>query len=191
MNEFRKLKTSSLAGIKAIDRPQHCTALNLDSPASEVLTDFSRETPLMLEQSTAIDEARALMEKTHVKLKLVIDASEAFSGVVSLSDLLSVKVMQAMNRTGLKREDLTVGEVMTRKDALHAIDIACINGARIGDLLATMRTYGDQHVLVVDSKRQCICGLVSANDIARNMNIPIHINERANSFAQIYDAVRH
>ncbi len=53
-----------------------------------------------------------------------------------------------------------------------------------------MKTYGDQHVLIVDNKRGSICGLVSANDITRNMNIPIFISERANSFSQIYDHMK-
>ena len=191
MTQFRKLKAQSLADINSIDSPQHSTHIDLDSPASEVLTDFSKQTPLMLEQGTTIDEAQALMKKTHVKLKLVIDSNESFRGVLSLSDLVSVKVMRAMEVTGLRREDLTVADVMTHKDAIHAIDISDVKSAKIGDLLATMKTYGDQHVLIVDNNRGAICGLVSANDIARNLNIPIFINERANSFSQIYDAVKH
>jgi hypothetical protein len=51
MTQFRKLKTQSLVNILTIDRPQHSTHIDLDSPASEVLTDFSKQIPLMLEQS--------------------------------------------------------------------------------------------------------------------------------------------
>lgn len=72
MTQFRKLKTQSLVNILTIDRPQHSTHIDLDSPASEVLTDFSKQIPLMLEQSTTIDEAQALMKKAHVKFKLAI-----------------------------------------------------------------------------------------------------------------------
>ncbi len=73
MTQFRKLKTQSMVNIHTIDRPQHNTHIDIDSPASEVLTEFSKQIPLMLEQSATIDEAQALMKKAHVKLKLVID----------------------------------------------------------------------------------------------------------------------
>ncbi|MFT4769050.1 MAG: CBS domain-containing protein [Glaciecola sp.] len=190
MSEFKHLKTVPLATISRIQRPQVNVPVTVSSPATAVLTDFSLQQPLVLEHTTTIDEAEALMKKTHVRLKLVVDARDAFKGVVSLADLLSVKVMQAVKRTGVERSELTVESVMTKKDAMLAVDIASLKAAKIGDLLLTMQSFGDQHVLVVDGVDGSIRGLVSASDIARRLNIPVTINERANSLAQIYQAVR-
>lgn len=190
MNEFRELPTKAINDISLIQRPLARAEITFDDPASEVLTDFEKQMPLMLEQSTTVDEARELMRKSHEKLKLVIDSQESFRGVISLSDLLSHKVMSATEKTGLPRRDLSVAHVMTPRSALHAIDIADFTNARVGDVLATMKKYGDQHMLVVDMRQRCIRGIASADEIARRMRIPNDISERANSFSDIYTAVR-
>jgi len=190
MNTFKVLKTLSLADISTIERPTDNEHLNLNSPAYEVFTDFNQHIPLMLEQSTSVNDAIALMKRTHVKLKLVIDSRESFRGVISLADLLSVRVMRAAQETGLSRNDLTVAQVMTRREALHAININDLASSRIGDLLATMKNFGDQHVLVVDPGKGSIRGMISASDIARRLHIPVSINARANSFSEVYQAIR-
>lgn len=190
MKTFKILKTLSLADISTIERPADNEHLNLESPACEVFTDFNQHIPLMLEQSTSVNDAIDLMKRTHVKLKLVIDSRESFRGVISLADLLSVRVMRAAQETGLSRDDLTVAQVMTRRENLHAINIDDMAASRIGDLLATMQTFGDQHVLVVDPRKGSIRGMISATDIARSLHIPVSINARANSFSEVYQAIR-
>ena len=190
MSGFKVLNTVSVATIENIEQPVSDTLLNLQSPATEVFTDFSKNNPLMLEQSTPIKEALEMMKRSHVKLKLVIDSQESFRGIVSLADLLSVKTMQASQATRLHRDDLTVADIMTRRKDLHAIRYDGLASAKVGDLLATMKSFGDQHVLVVDTDKNSIRGLISARDIARRLHIPVSINARANSFAEVYQAIK-
>lgn len=190
MQSSKVLQTRSLDPVRDIQRPPESTVAGLQSPATEIFTDFTRQSPLMLEQSTSTDEAWHLMKKTHVKLQLVIDAQEEFRGVISLEDLVSVKVIEAMERTGLRRSELTVAHVMTPKSRLHAIDFDDFTHATVGDIIATLKKGGEQHVLVVDSRQNSIRGIVSANDIARRMHLPVVICERANSFSDIYRVVR-
>ncbi len=189
MSTFHKLATVALADIELIDRPDRDKNLDLDSPALEVFTDFTERTPLMLEQSTPIDEAIETMRRTHSKQKLVIDAKECFRGIISMADLVSVKVTRASEATGLKRGDLTVSHVMTGRQKIHAIDLRALGSARIGDILVTMESFGDQHVLVIDSDKRSVRGIISATDIARGLHVPINISARANSFADIYRAI--
>lgn len=190
MNKYKRLSTLTVTGFEDIERPEHEREHDPDSPATDVLTDFLLARPLMIEQSTPLSTAREMMKRAHVRLKLVIDRDENFKGLISLQDLLSVRVMQATERTGLNLAELTVADVMTPRARLHAIDIRDIQHAAIGDLLVTMKSFGDQHVLVVDSSRQRIRGIVSSSDIARTLHVPVDISERACSFAEIYEAVR-
>lgn len=190
MSRYRNLSTVALTQFDTIERPDHSRALTLDYPALEVFTDFRVQQPLMLEQTTPLEEAIELMKRTHEKLKLVIDAGETFRGVISLADLLSVKVLRASQATGLHRRDLTVAEVMTPREALHAVDYRDLAGARIGDLLTTMKNVGDSYILVVESDRRSIRGVLAASDIARGLQIPLHIGARANTFSDIYRVAR-
>ena len=190
MNEYKRLATLPVTDFEEIESPEDGREHDANSPATDVLTDFLRARPLMIEQNTDLETAREMMKRAHVRLKLVIDRHEHFKGLISLLDLLSVRVMQAAERTGLRPAELTVADVMTPRARLHAIDIRQIEHATIGDLLLTMQSYGDQHVLVVDSARQRIRGIVSSSDIARILHVPVDIAERACSFAEIYAAVR-
>ncbi len=190
MNSFRVLRTSSLAEIDTIQHPEDKEHLSLDSPALEVFTDFEQHMPLMLEETASVDEAIETMRRTHVKLKLIIDSREAFRGVITLADLMSVKVMQAAESTGLSRSELSVAQVMTPRSDLHAICVEDLTTAKIGDILATMKTFGDQHVLVLDRARRSIRGIISARDIARALHIPVSIDAKANSFSEVYHAIR-
>ena len=186
---FKEIPTISTISTSLIEQPADHRALSLHSRATEVFTDFAVQQPQMIEQSTSIDDAGELMRKTHVKLKLVIDSREIFRGVITLEDLMSAKVIREMENWRLARHEMTVGQVMTPRNALRAIDRVDFAAATIGDVLATMKKYGEQHVLVVDTKRGSIRGIVSASDIARRMHVPIVISERANSFSDICKAV--
>lgn len=186
---FKELQTVSTAAIRHIEQPADSAEPSLHTLATEVLTDFSKQHPLMLEQNTSIDEAIEIMNKTHVSMKLVIDRQETFRGLITLGDLLSAKVIKGMEHGRLRRHELTVTQVMTPRSELQAIENRIFATATIGDVLATMKKYGVQHVLVVDSPRGSVRGLVSASDIARRMHVPIVINERANSFSDICRAV--
>ena len=189
MSVFKELRTVSTAAIKEIQQPIDAVQANMHSHATEIFTDFTLQSPLVLEQATTIASAREMMKRTHVKLKLVIDSHDAFRGVITLDDLMSAKVMKAMERSGLTLQELTVEHVMTPRSALHAIESRDFAMASIGDVLATMKKFGEQHVLVVDSQLGVVRGIVSANDIARKIHIPIVISERANSFSDIYRAI--
>jgi CBS domain-containing protein len=186
---FKELPTVSTAAIRQIEQPSTTVTPSMHSLAKEVFTDFTMQTPMMLEQHTGIDDAREMMRRTHSRLKLVIDAQETFRGVIALEDLVSAKVMTEMKNHGLRRHELTVAHVMTPRSALRAVDSRDFATATIGDVLATMKKYGEQHVLVVDIQRGAIRGIVSASDIARKMHVPITISERANTFSDIYRAV--
>lgn len=144
MNKYKRLSTLTVTGFEDIERPEHEREHDPDSPATDVLTDFLLARPLMIEQSTPLSTAREMMKRAHVRLKLVIDRDENFKGLISLQDLLSVRVMQATERTGLNLAELTVADVMTPRARLHAIDIRDIQHAAIGDLLVTMKSFGDQ-----------------------------------------------
>jgi CBS domain-containing protein len=189
MPVFKELNPIATNSIQGIQRPAETRVLSLHSPAIEVFTDFAHEKPLMLEQNTPIDDARGMMKRTHIKLFLVINSQEQFRGVITLDDLVSEKVMMEMGHYQLRRNELTVEQVMTPKSRLRAISFNELQLGNVGDVLETMQKSGERHVLVVDTQSFSIRGIVSAHSIARMMHVPIVISERAVSFSDICKAV--
>jgi DeoR family transcriptional regulator, catabolite repression regulator len=190
MKPFRTLDTFDMTSVYTIQTPEDKSHIHLEDTAMLVFTDFMKYQPRMLEESASVDEALAMMRKTHVRMNLVIDKEEHFKGIISLLDLQSSKVMSASTKLGLARDDLSVREVMLPKEKLHALTMSELRKASIGDVVKTMQYYGDQHALVVDdTDGQVLRGIVSASDIARALHIPLLIGDRANSFADIYRAL--
>jgi CBS domain containing-hemolysin-like protein len=175
--------------IREIQRPSTIVDLSLCSPAMDILTDFTRQQPMMLEQNTSVDQAREIMRRTHAKTFLVIDAEESFRGVISLDDLESEKVLTRMCLSRLRRDELSVEFVMTPRSRLHAIDFKKLQTATVGDVLAWMKEYGEHHMIVVETHSDSIRGVVSAYTIARKMHTPLVINERAVLFSDIFTAI--
>ncbi|UTW11538.1 CBS domain-containing protein [Marinobacterium rhizophilum] len=184
MRTFRELKTLSLRDYSRLSSPGH-ESLSLESPASSIVTSFESTRPLALELDVGIHEALLMMKKAHVRSVLVMDSAEKFRGIISVSDLESRKVLSIAQSLGLRRDDLSIGDVMTPSSKLAGLSMQQLNGSSIGDILKTLQDVGSQHMLVVRPEDQQICGIISASDIARKLHIPVAITERATSFREI------
>lgn len=185
MSVLNELEPSFTNSIRDIQRPASVNVLSLHSPAMEVFTDFCRQQPLMVEQNTTVEVAHEMMRRTHTELFLVIDAQEAFRGILSQDDLESEKAMQEIGQSRMRHKDLTVERVMTPRNRLRAIDFREFQLANIGDVLARLRENGEQHMLVAETKKPSIRGVVSVDGIARRMHAPVVFSERALSFSDI------
>jgi CBS domain-containing protein len=187
MEHFTAMKTVSLTNINDILRPiQSPPDIDLNSSAMLVFVDFELQQPFMLEQSTSVTEAAEIMRREHVRRKLVIDSEERLRGIVSMTDLISTKTMKAVNTTGLKQSELTVADVMVHKSSLQAISLEALQRASIGDALATMKEFGEEHLVVVENA--CVRGLVSNTDIARVLHKQVTIDERSHSVLEVFSA---
>ncbi len=188
MRTFRELKTLSLRDYTRLTSPCH-ESLSLESPASSIVTRFESTRPLALELDVGINEALLMMKKAHVRSVIVMDGAEKFRGIISVSDLESRKVLSIAQSLGQRRDDLSIGDVMTPSSRLAGLSTQQLDGSCIGDILKTLQDVGSQHMLVVRPEGQQICGIISASDIARKLHIPVAITERATSFREIVEVL--
>ncbi|MDF2177983.1 CBS domain-containing protein [Aliiglaciecola sp. CAU 1673] len=185
MKHYQAIKTLPLGSVNRFCHPNSMPALTLDSPATLVVTDFTRRQAQIIDKDVSIDQALFMMKKGHVKSKLVVDIDGGFLGIVSYNDLISRKVLMTAVERGLERADLCVADVMVDKQHLHGIPYEKVTQACIGDVLNTLQSLGDQHILLLDKDQQ-LRGLISASDIARALQIPLDINSKAHSFVDIF-----
>ncbi|NLQ16408.1 CBS domain-containing protein [Marinomonas sp. M1K-6] len=157
--------------------------VNLYSPALSVFTDFQKAGPRVIESSTRADELVLLMKKEHVRMKVVVDAENHFIGVVSLEDLSEdVFIKQVAN--GFQRSELMVADLMRAKEALLALSYTSLKNSDIESLLFSQRNNQFQHLLVIDEDTKAIRGLISSNDVARQLRLDIDVG--FSNFEQIY-----
>ncbi|WP_416306815.1 CBS domain-containing protein [Neptunicella sp. SCSIO 80796] len=190
MTSFKQLNTQNLDQYE-LSSQSKIQPLLLSSPAIEIMSNFSRNAPLMLDRDTPIDQALSLMKSAHISTCLVGNKQEEFIGAVSLVDLQSSRVLSVANRLAVKRSDLTIGDLMLPKSQFKGIQLQTILNSSIGDVLHTMKQSGLQHVLVIAQSTMEIVGMISARDISKKLHIPIQISPLPSNFQEVMLAVGH
>ncbi|WP_336244812.1 CBS domain-containing protein [Shewanella sp. SG41-4] len=184
---MKKLALYPVEKIDELTSPEAHEDISVLSSALNVFTDFKKVTPLVIESSTSAVKVEHLMQKSHVRLKLVIDDKDQFIGLISFESLHNQEILKRV-AAGHQREQLSVADFMIPKENLKAIDFEDLSYARIGDVIETLQSAGQQHCLVVDRSNHAIRGVLSANDIARRLKLAVDVST-PNSFASIFEVI--
>lgn len=181
-----KLTLHSVSTVDELARPESPAQVSLENPATTILTDFSVSEPLVIESNVKASNARKMMVKTHVRLKLVVDSEEHFLGVISSQDLSEQNIVRTAGV--MNQDDLLVTDLMTRKQDLLALTLDEVERACIGDIIDFLKDNHRQHCLVIDNDTHKIRGIFSASDISRTLKLPVNIQEQS-SFYKVFAAV--
>ena len=166
--------------------------VSAEAPAVQVMTDLSRVAPATIRPQAPLAGANQFMITRGVRLLLVADDQENVLGVISASDLLSERPMRVAIERGLRRDELTVADVMTPAEQVELIDYADVAPARVGHVLETLRRAGRQHALVVEHDgRTMVRGIFSISQIARQLGVAVEPGaEVARTFSEIESAIK-
>ena len=190
--EFDALPIRELGAGAGFRRPAQSQAsrVTMGSPALEVMTDLARTSPATIRPQAPLSGANQFMITRGVRLLLVVDEEhEKVLGVITASDLLGERALQVAVSRGLRRDELTVRDVMTPATQVEVIALADVEGSRVGHVLETLRRAGRQHALVVDAERM-VRGIFSISQIARQLGVSVPAGgEVARTFSEIEAAL--
>ena len=189
--EFHALPMRKLGAHAGFHRPtyQQATQVSLESPALDVMTDLRRVTPATIRPQAPLAGANQFMITRGVRLLLVVDDHEHVLGLITATDLLGERPMLAATERGLRRADLTVGDIMIPAEQVDVIALEDIENARVGHVVETLRREGRQHALVVDERT--VRGILSLSQIARQIGVAVAGGgEVARTFSEIEAAIR-
>ena len=162
--------------------------VTIEDPAESVMTDFRAVTAVIILSGDSVEEAHRRMIQRGVRLLLVVDQNRQVVGVITAADILGEKPVQAVSQRGIRREELLVRDIMTPQERLDVLDLKDVRTSRVGHIVATLKTAGRQHAVVVEreaSGRVLVRGLFSATQIARQLGVAIPTSEVARTFAEI------
>ena len=168
------------------------------------MTDLTRVAPATIRPQAPLAGANQFMITRGVRLLLVTDDHENVLGIITATDILSERPMRAAIDRGLRRDELTVADVMTPAEQVEVIAYADIEGARVGHVLETLRRAGRQHALAVDfdeipsrrplelpARRTMVRGIFSISQIARQLGVAVPTGgEVARTFSEIESAIK-
>lgn len=199
--QFHSLPIQELgadAGFRRPTQPQ-VEQVSLESRALEVMTDFLRTSPATIRPQAPIEGANQFMISRGVRLLLVVDERDMVLGVVTATDVLGEKSMRVSVERGIKRQELTVRDIMTPASQVEVLELGDVEGARVGHVLETLKRAGRQHALVVDFdviapknlidksvRRTVVRGVFSISQLARQLGVSLQsTGEVARTFSEI------
>ena len=190
--QYRALTIRELgagAGFRRPTQPQ-AAQVSIESPAIDVMTDLRRTTPATIRPRAPLAGANQLMITRGVRLLLVVDDRETVLGVITAADILGERAMLVATERGLRRDELSVADIMVPAEGVEVVTLADVAAARVGHVLETLRRTGRQHALVVDAERM-VCGIFSLTQVARQLGVSVTTGGAvARTFAEIEAAIR-
>lgn len=188
---FKPLGTHPLAARALLARPAPGKPVTLESPALEVMTDFTQTQPVGIAPEATLFAANEAMITYGVRL-LFVTEREHLLGIISTQDTLGERPMQLRHLGQGTVADLSVADLMHPLSSLQVLRLADVRHANVGDLVATLQRAGRQHLLVSEQlpdQPLSIRGMFSATQIERQLGAPVETHERAQTFAQIEAAL--
>ena len=124
--DYHPLPIRELGAGAGFRRPTQLQAARvaLESPALEVMTDLTRASPATIRPQAPLAGANQFMITRGVRLLLVVDDHEKVLGVITATDLLGERPMQVATERGLRRDELTVADVMTEAAQVDVLALA-------------------------------------------------------------------
>jgi CBS domain-containing protein len=175
--------------------PHGDAPLSMDSPALDFYTDLTRVPAATIEESASVDDANRNMIRRGVRSLLVIDHERRLLGLLTATDVISEKPVQAAHQRGVTLSDVQVRDIMTPTTQIEAFEYEDFARAAVGRIVAALRNAGRQHGLVVRRQgnahnHELIQGIVSLTQIASALGVAIDLPGHARSFAEIEAAIR-
>jgi CBS-domain-containing membrane protein len=173
--------------------PSNNSAVTLDSPALDVMTDLTQVKAATTRPATTLRQAEQMMIYQGVRMLFVVTDMPSIEGLITTTDLRGDKQMRVVHERGLRYDEVCVADVMTELAMLDAIDYNRVKTAAVGNAIATLKGLGRNHLLVVESATQNtprrVRGVISRSQIERQLGKAIEITPIASSFAEIERAL--
>lgn len=190
MSNFKELRTQDISHGTIANTFTNEAVIDLTSPATQVVTSFTDTSPMRASFDTAIEQASKQLTTQRSDFILVTDEQQKLIGIVASADLQSSKIMILAQRLGLPRSEISLRYLMTPLSNLMGVSMKSLSYSCIGDALQTMEHHGAMFLLVTAANNE-ISGLISARDIARKLQIPVHISPIAHTFSEVLESIEH
>lgn len=168
--------------------------VTLEDAATEVMTDFRRVRAITVPATMSMDYACERMRANHVHLLLVTDERNAMLGLITSTDIESERPLIQMALLGVRREQLSVADVMTPRERIEVMKMEDVERACVGHVVATLKAVGRQHAMVIARDgygAPIVRGLFAVSQLNRQLGESFAPTEIARSFAEVETTLAH
>ena len=173
--------------------PWQTSTVTLESPALEAMTDLTKVKAATIHPDQTLRQAEQTMIYQGVRMLFVVNEMPALEGLITSTDLHSERQMSLVHSRNLRFDEVRVVDVMSALSVLDAISLDSMRIASVSNLIATLRSLGRNHLLVVQAgapgAAQQVRGVVSRTQIERQLGQPVEVTERLGNFAEVVRAL--
>ena len=191
LKDFLPLRSQPLARGSTYHQPTQNLPdrVTFDSPATDVMTDLRQVTAITIPEMATLEIAQRKMKRRGVRSLFVVGEDNSILGILTLTDLQGEKPMQMVQKSGLKREEILVRDIMTPQDRIEVLAMADVASAKVGHIVATLIKTGRQHALVADAldaaRIHMVHGIFAVSQISRQLGVSLDTIEVASTFAEV------
>jgi len=191
MNRDMPLPTRRLESGTSIvhAKPGNTERVTLDSPALAVMTDLTQVKAAMVGPAATLAQAEQTMIVQGVRMLFVVSRAPVIEGLIAASDLRGETPMRVVQERGVHHDEISVADIMTPLAMLDAIDFDLLRIASVGNVVATIKKQGRNHLLVAEagasSPNPQVRGVISRAQVERQLGQPVEVVEVATSFAEL------
>ena len=173
--------------------PSHTSEVTLESPALDVMTDLTQVKAATIQPDATLEQAEQTMIYQGVRMLFVVSDMPELEGLITSTDLRGERQMRLVHARQLRFDEMRVADVMTELGWLDAIEFGHMRSATVGNMIATLKRVGRNHLLVVQvatsSTPLRVRGVVSRAQIERQLGTVIDITEIASNFSEVERAL--
>lgn len=165
---------SAYSGVLPRRAPDPGKRVQLYDPAVNAMNDFSQQYPVTVDEDRQIGAALNDMVRLGVRALLVVNEMKVV-GLITSYDIEGERPIQYIQQFhDVRRNEVQVGQVMTRWHDLVTLRWPAVKTARVGDVLQALRDTNLMHLLVVDTESDgstSVRGLFSRARIERQLGL--------------------
>ena len=165
-----------------------------ESPALDVMTDLTKVKAATIHPDQTLRQAEQTMIYQGVRMLFVVNEMPVLQGLITSTDLHSERQMSLVHSRHLRFDEMRVADVMSALSMLDAIALDSMRIATVSNLIATLRSLGRNHLLVMQAgapgAAQQVRGVISRAQIERQLGQPVEVAEElAGNFAEVVRAL--
>jgi CBS-domain-containing membrane protein len=154
-------------------QPKPKSNVSMRSSALDVMTDLAVVKTETIDPQTPLADAEKVMIDRGVRSLFVTHDFPCIDGLVTASNLVGDKPMQAAKRRQINQQGLCVADVMTALCELDVIDYDELKNSYVDSVVATLDKLKCTHLLVVQAAKKegpaRIRGVISATQLQRQL----------------------
>jgi CBS-domain-containing membrane protein len=156
------------------------------------MTDLTKIKAATIRPEQTLHQAEQTMIYQGVRMLFVVREMPTLEGLITSTDLSGERPMSLVHQRNVRFDELRVADVMTELSRLDAIEYDTMGSATVGNVVATLKRVGRNHLLVVQAAAhgaRRVRGVISRTQVERQLGSLIDIAPIASNFSEVEQAL--